>query len=58
MVRKLCFLVLMGHLRSFGGNLVTGNSILMSAIDSASPKKLEKDIMHAPKGDLVKKVMV
>ena len=42
------------HYGSFRGHLETQNSNLMSAIDSAS-QNLEKDIWHAPKGDLAKK---
>ena len=38
----------MGHVRSFGGHLVTPNSNLVSATDSGVPKKLYKDLFHAP----------
>ena len=39
---KFCFEVSMGHLRSFGGHLVTQNSNVIGAIDSVSKKKKKK----------------
>ena len=47
LVKDLCFQVIIDHLRSFGGNFFSLNSILISAID------LYKDTLHAPKGDFV-----
>ena len=55
LVRKLCFQVLMGHLRSFGGHLMTQKLNSDEHNRISIPKNLEKDILHAPRWNLVKK---
>ena len=48
--------VTIGHLRSFGGHFVSRNSNLTGTIDSVLKKTYEKNIWHAPKWDLVRKL--
>ena len=57
LLRKLCFQVTMGHLRSFRGHLVNRNSNLISAIDSAYKNKPMKSHITCPKVKFGKEVM-
>ena len=57
LAKKFCCDVSIGHLRSFGGHLVTRNSNMIGTIDSALKKPMKRHI-SCPKVRLGKKVII